>query len=224
MKDMILHHVLYKKKIIAIVIFFSCYIALMMAVVLSSDTAIDRLLYPYETSLYFIAMSQQISLFFLSTLLAIIVFDFDASYDLPLLAYFSKSKVIINKQLVFLGLTLLFSMSVLLIRMIVIDMYYEVKLLDVIEESMWLMLDMMILSQLMILITPKRFKQASFLLVVIYIVLMMLQEDNHLINLYYALPFYHTYFSYFNLSLYYVINYIILLFFLVYLKTYLRAY
>ncbi len=218
MKTIILHHVLYKKKLIAIGLFMFCYIGILIAIALTNDTALGRLLYPDGALHDYDIVSKQIMRFVGSAVLAIIAFDFDSTYDLPLYAYFSKSKVLIAKLAVHLGLVLLLAAVLIIIRIGIGFSVYQRISREMIMTATWMGFDLFILFFWMLLLTPYKFKQASFLMVACYLLITLLAEDLKKMTIYYIFPFYHTIYSTFQLSNIYVIVYCLCMLFLVYLK------
>ena len=218
MITLIWHHIFYKKKLIATAVLLVCYIVILTAVVMTSDTPLDRKLFPIETYLYYQVVSKQIIVFVCAAMLATIVFDFESSYDLPLYAYFSKSKVIHVKLVTHVFVVFVMALLVATCRLGFAVLYYDFLDIDFLLDNLWFISDMMILCLWMILLTPAKFKQSSFLVVAIYLLFMIISEDLTNPWLFYGLPFQHHVYSSYHLTYIYVMIYGFMLYLLVYLK------
>ncbi len=224
MMTLILHHILYKKKCIAIGTLILLYICFLIIIGFTSDTALDRLLYPIETAQYYDIISEQMMGFVATALLATIAFDFNATYDRPLYAYFGKTRVIMCKLLLYIILIIccFFLLNVLRIGLATfIFTYSDVQKIMV---SFYKVFDLIILFGWMLALTPQKFKQASFLIIMVYVLMTMIQEDLVSINIFYIAPFYHAILSAYSHSFYYTILYIIGLIMIVYVKEFKKAY
>ncbi len=218
MRTLILHYMLHKKKVIAIGILLACYLTILIAIVVTNDSALDRLLYPKEVFLYYDIVSHQIMRVVLTALLATITFDFNSLYDEPLYAYFSKNKVVRLKMSVHIIIIIILCIFVNVLRLGIASFLYPAMDLSNFIVSFSIVYDMILLFFLMLLITPKRYRQTAFLMVAFYMLISIVLEDSTRIELYYILPFYHHMFSHYQLSIYYNIIYGLSLIFLVYLK------
>ena len=218
MKTLIFHYIFYKKKMIAIGLLLICYISLLLLIAITSDTKLDRMMYPEEVVISYQIISMQIMRFIGAAMMAILVFDFDNTYDLPLYAYFSKRRVWFSKFCVHFFIILLLTSLLCIFRMLMILFVFQMITIEMIHASLKLMIDYIILFHWMLIFTPRKFKQASFLIVAFYLILSMVYEDIENMIVYYIFPIYHHIFSIYLFSDLYVCIYCISLLNVIYLK------
>lgn len=218
MMTLILHHIFHKRKVIAVGLLCIVYMAIIWIIGMTNETALDRLLYPQSTAQYYHVVSSQIMKFVLTALLATMAFDFNASYEEPLYAYFTKYKVVKIKMITYILLVILLSIFINIMRISVelsTQAYINKALLI---SSFSIVIDALILFGWMLLLTPKKYSQSAFIIVIIYLLISMIQEDNPSNTVYYMIPFYQHIYSHYSFSHVYVTIYGIILLCLVYLK------
>ncbi len=209
---------LHKKKVLAVGILLVGYGFVLLVIGLTSDSILDRLLYPVDTLSYFDSITRQLMVFIMSVVMTTIAFDFHASYDDVLFAYFSKHKVTISKLTIYSIVILLLCVLMNVLRIAVISLLYNPIDLAFLLTSFWTIIDIFILFLWLLLLTPKKYKQISFLVIALYMIISIVQEDLTSIWLYYCIPFYNASFTHYHLSSFYVFIYGFMMLFLVYLK------
>lgn len=216
MMTLLLHYSMSKKKVLAICLLCMSYVCLLIVLALTNETALDRLLYPVETFQSFHDLSLQIMRFVLIAVLATISFDFHSYDDQAMIAYFSVKEVVIKKMIVY-GL-LIISVAIIcnLLRMMIAVICFSFVDFSAMLDSFAIVGDMIILWGWLLLLTPLKYPQTSFIFVIFYMLIYFIQEDLASITVYYMLPFYHEQLSSYLLANYYRLIYLLLLLNIVY--------
>ena len=218
MISFILHHILYKKKLLALFAMILIYIIFICVIVLTSDTTLERLLYPEISYMYYHTVSHHVMMLILATMIATIVFDFESDYDKSLYSYFGRTKIVVYKLTTHLLIVIMISLLMLGINMLVgITVYNNYDEFDLFH-NIWVISDAIILFFWMLLMASMRLKQLSFFVVIIYFIMTLMNEDMTYAFLFYIFPIYHPIFTTYSLSIFYVFIYIVLISIMVYLK------
>jgi hypothetical protein len=207
---------MHKKKYMILVIYQIISIMLLYLISKNEYQTYDVMLYPNYYQSYIKALFLQIFLILNAMFVLFLCLDHDMNFIKPLISYFGREKVFLNKYLFFFSHMMIFSCFIVMIYVsiprlsigIYIDFSY-VMFLD-------LCLDMVLILNI-ILITIKD-KTLAILIVLVYILMILFTSSQNEI-IYYIFPIFSIDKSINSIEIYYKLCYISLGFSLYYLKS-----
>ncbi|MCR3905890.1 MAG: hypothetical protein NUK62_02510 [Tenericutes bacterium] len=186
----------------------------------TTDTINEQLLYIDYHNDYYHQMMQSILSLILPFYVILLAMDHDQPYHKPLMSYFSRSKIIISKFILYITIVtwvyfvtaiLYFLLPSLLTKYFILDLKHIIFFLDI-------YMDGLILLCLSFILIKDRFKSLSVAIPLFYVLVSFVIEDYQQIAFYYLFPIYSKHFSSFILAYYYKLCYICLGFTIAYQK------
>lgn len=209
---------MHKKKYMILVIYQLIAIALVILISKNEYQKYEVMLFPLYYQIYIKALFLQIFLILNAMFVLFLAIDHDQSFMKPLIGFFGRSKIYLNKYLFFIIHILIFFCFITMIYISIPKMTIGIDIQFDLYMFIDLLMDMILILNLILIMIKDKYKSLAILIVLIYMLMTLFMPSDDL-WIYYMFPIFRIDKDINYIEIYYKLCYISLGFSIYFLKS-----